>query len=118
SPDGAQAVRDVLPGGRRSREDAPGDLASIRTALSRAFHRRDRTRAARRARPDRRRGQPCRAAALELAPELEPLRAVPAIVARRGFHSAGQRCGTHDLAGYLAQVNALKRLFARLAAAD
>ena len=38
--------------------------------------------------------------------------------ARRGFQSAGQRCGAHDLAGYLAQVNALKRLFVRLAAAD
>jgi len=38
--------------------------------------------------------------------------------ARRSFRSAGQRCGAHDLAGYLAQVNALKRLFARLAAAD
>ena len=38
--------------------------------------------------------------------------------ARRGFQAAGQRCGTHDLGGYLAQVNALKRLFARLAAAD
>jgi hypothetical protein len=39
--------------------------------------------------------------------------------AGRGFQpSAGQRCGAHDLAGYLAQVNALKRLFARLAAAD
>jgi len=38
--------------------------------------------------------------------------------ARRGFASAGQRCGAHDLASYLAQVNALKRLFVRLAAAD
>ena len=38
--------------------------------------------------------------------------------ARRSFRSAGQRCGAHDLAGYLAQVNALKRLFARLAAGD
>jgi hypothetical protein len=38
--------------------------------------------------------------------------------ARRGFQSAGQRCGAHDLAGYLAQVNALKRLFVLLAAAD
>ena len=38
--------------------------------------------------------------------------------ARRGFQPSGQRCGTHDLAGYLAQVNALKRLFARLAALD
>ena len=38
--------------------------------------------------------------------------------ARSGFQPSGQRCGTHDLAGYLAQVNALKRLFARLAAAD
>ena len=39
--------------------------------------------------------------------------------ARRGFlPSAGQRCGAQHLASYLAQVNALKRLFARLAAAD
>jgi len=36
--------------------------------------------------------------------------------ARRGFRVApGQRCGEHDLRGYLAQVNALKREFARLA---
>ena len=38
--------------------------------------------------------------------------------ARGGFQPSGQRCGSHDLAGYLAQVNALKRLFARLAALD
>jgi hypothetical protein len=38
--------------------------------------------------------------------------------ARRGFRSAaGQRCGDHDLGRYLAQVNALKRQFARLAVA-
>jgi Transglycosylase SLT domain len=38
--------------------------------------------------------------------------------ARRGFRSAaGQRCGDHDVGRYLAQVNALKRQFARLAAA-
>lgn len=38
--------------------------------------------------------------------------------ARRGFRlSAGQRCGDHDVRGYLAQVNATKRVFARLAAA-
>ncbi len=38
--------------------------------------------------------------------------------ARRAFRStAGQRCGTHDVRGYLAQVNAMKRQFARLAAA-
>lgn len=37
--------------------------------------------------------------------------------ARRSFRLApGQRCGDHDAAGYLARVNALKRLFARLAA--
>ena len=35
---------------------------------------------------------------------------------RRGFWlTAGQRCGDHDARGYLAQVNALKREFARLA---
>jgi hypothetical protein len=31
--------------------------------------------------------------------------------------STGQRCGDHDLRGYLAQVNAMKRVFATLAAA-
>jgi hypothetical protein len=37
--------------------------------------------------------------------------------ARRGFRlTAGQRCGDHDAARYLGQVNALKRQFARLAA--
>jgi hypothetical protein len=37
--------------------------------------------------------------------------------ARRGFRPApGQRCGDHPLASYLAQVNAVKRQFARLAA--
>jgi hypothetical protein len=39
--------------------------------------------------------------------------------ARRGFRfRSGQRCGDHDPRRYLAQVNALKRQFARLAAAD
>jgi hypothetical protein len=39
--------------------------------------------------------------------------------ARRGFRlTDGQRCGDHDASRYLAQVNAMKRLFARLAAAD
>ena len=39
--------------------------------------------------------------------------------ARRGFRfRAGQRCGDHDPRRYLAQVNALKRQFTRLAAAD
>jgi hypothetical protein len=38
--------------------------------------------------------------------------------ARRGFRLApGQRCGDHDPGHYLAQVNTLKRQFARLAAA-
>jgi hypothetical protein len=36
--------------------------------------------------------------------------------ARRGFRlTAGQRCGDHDVRGYLARVSAMKRLFARLA---
>jgi hypothetical protein len=36
--------------------------------------------------------------------------------ARRGFRATpGQRCGEHDLGRYLAQVNAVKREFARLA---
>jgi hypothetical protein len=30
--------------------------------------------------------------------------------------STGQRCGEHDLRGYLAQVNAMKRVFATLGA--
>jgi hypothetical protein len=39
--------------------------------------------------------------------------------ARRGFRlTEGQRCGDHDVGRYLAQVNAMKRLFARLAALD
>jgi hypothetical protein len=39
--------------------------------------------------------------------------------ARRRFRfRGGQRCGDHDPRRYLAQVNALKRQFARLAAAD
>lgn len=39
--------------------------------------------------------------------------------ARRGFRlTAGQQCGDHDVARYLAQVNALKRQFVRLAAAE
>lgn len=37
--------------------------------------------------------------------------------ARRGLKLVpGQRCGDHDVAAYLAKVNALKRVFARLAA--
>lgn len=40
-----------------------------------------------------------------------------AAFARRGFRLApGERCGDHDAAAYLAQVNALKRHFLRLAA--
>lgn len=36
--------------------------------------------------------------------------------ARRGFRmSVGQRCGDHDAGAYLARVNAMKRVFARLA---
>ena len=39
--------------------------------------------------------------------------------ARRGFRfTVGQRCGDHDPRRYLAQVNALKRQFVLLAAAD
>jgi hypothetical protein len=37
--------------------------------------------------------------------------------ARRGFHPAiGERCGDHDVAAYLAKVDAMKRQFLRLAA--
>ena len=40
-----------------------------------------------------------------------------AAFAQRGFRLApNQRCGDHDAAGYLARVNAAKRLFARLSA--
>jgi len=39
--------------------------------------------------------------------------------ARRGFRlTAGQKCGDHDVRGYLAHVNALKWQFVRLAAAE
>jgi hypothetical protein len=39
--------------------------------------------------------------------------------ARRGLRpTAGQKCGDHDVGRYLAQVNALKRQFVRLAAAE
>ena len=39
--------------------------------------------------------------------------------ARRGFKlTPGQKCGDHDVRGYLLQVNAMKRQFARLAAAE
>jgi len=39
--------------------------------------------------------------------------------ARRAFRlMPAQRCGEHDAAAYVAHVNAMKRLFARLAAAD
>ena len=37
--------------------------------------------------------------------------------ARRSFRlTAGQRCGDHDVSGYLARINTMKRQFARLAA--
>jgi hypothetical protein len=37
--------------------------------------------------------------------------------ARRGFSpTAGERCGDHDVAGYLAQINMMKREFQRFAA--
>jgi hypothetical protein len=39
--------------------------------------------------------------------------------ARRGFRlRRGQQCGDHEARRYLAEVNALKRQFTRLAAAD
>jgi hypothetical protein len=39
--------------------------------------------------------------------------------ARRGFHfAAGQRCGDHDPRAYVARVETMDRLFARLSAAD
>jgi hypothetical protein len=39
--------------------------------------------------------------------------------ARRGFHPGqGEHCGDHDVADYLARVDAMKREFARLAAED
>jgi hypothetical protein len=39
-----------------------------------------------------------------------------AAYARRGFRlTPGQRCGDHDVAGYLARVNTMKRHFVRLA---
>ena len=38
--------------------------------------------------------------------------------ARRGLQPAGQRCGDHDVAAYVAKVSALQRLFTQLAAAE
>ena len=39
--------------------------------------------------------------------------------ARRDFRlTPGQKCGDHDVRGYLAQINTMKRLFSRLAALD
>jgi hypothetical protein len=38
--------------------------------------------------------------------------------ARRGLQTAGQRCGTHDLAAYLANVHSFQSAFARFAAAE
>lgn len=41
------------------------------------------------------------------------------VYARRGFRlSNGQRCGDHNVRGYLAKINAMKRVFARLADAE
>jgi Transglycosylase SLT domain len=46
-------------------------------------------------------------------------RGTGAAYARRGFQlTRGQRCGDHDVARYLAQVNTLKQQFVRLAAAE
>ncbi|WP_296669898.1 transglycosylase SLT domain-containing protein [Sulfuricaulis sp.] len=40
------------------------------------------------------------------------------VYAKRGFRlAAGQRCGDHDVSAYLAQLNAMKRLFVRMATA-
>jgi hypothetical protein len=41
------------------------------------------------------------------------------LYARRKFHLApGQRCGDHGAAGYLAKVDSMRRVFAKLAAAS
>ena len=41
------------------------------------------------------------------------------VYARRGFQlTDGQRCGDHDVRGYLAKINAMKRVFARMADAE
>jgi hypothetical protein len=46
-------------------------------------------------------------------------RGAGAAYARRGFRlTARQRCGDHDVARYLAQVNGMKQQFVRLAAAE
>jgi hypothetical protein len=38
------------------------------------------------------------------------------VYVRRGFRlTDGQRCGDHDVRGYLAQINAMKGVFARMA---
>jgi hypothetical protein len=37
------------------------------------------------------------------------------VYARRGFQlTDGQRCGDHDVRGYLAKINTMKRVFTRL----
>ena len=54
----------------------------------------------------------------ELAAVIHLCGAGPArVFARRGFSlTAGERCGDHDVAAYLAQINAMKREFQRFAA--
>jgi hypothetical protein len=53
----------------------------------------------------------------ELAAIIHLCGAGPArVFARRGFFlTAGERCGDHDVAAYLAQINAMKREFQRFA---
>jgi hypothetical protein len=54
----------------------------------------------------------------ELAAIIHLCGAGPArVFARRGFSlAAGERCGDHDVAAYLALINAMKREFQRFAA--
>src|SRR5207247_2113345 len=90
-PGDPQADRVVLSGERRAREDAARNLATVRAALPRAFHRRHHARPARRAGPGRGQGQPGGADVLALASDVESLPALPARV-ERGRHVPDHRC--------------------------
>jgi hypothetical protein len=53
----------------------------------------------------------------ELAAIIHLCGAGPWAFARGGFHlMSGERCGDHEVAAYLAQINAMKRKFLRVAA--
>src|SRR5205814_928742 len=82
-PGDPQADRALLPGEPRALEDPDRDVAGVRAALPRARDPRHHPRPAGGARPGRGRGQPGGPHLLAVAPLVEPLRALPARVARR-----------------------------------